>query len=130
MVNWGNFDSQVRSNVFEIKFIRRIPKAGYSKTRRMLCTRSKEILDDDWGRKFQHYVVPSGQLPYNPREKNLVIVWDFMRQDWRAVPCESCQIITKIPVDTDENLGKFYIYWFDFVRRLGGGKLFKNWMDM
>ena len=131
MVNWGTFDSQVRTNVFEIKFVRRLPPPkGYAKTRRMLCTRSKEILDSDWGRKFQNYTVPTGQLPYDPQKENLVIVWDFMRQDWRAVPCEKCNIITKIPVTTDEELSKFYIYWFDFVRRLGAGRLFKDWMNM
>jgi hypothetical protein len=130
MVSWGSFNSQVRTNVFEINFIRRLPPPpGYVGTRRMLCTRSKELLDSPWGRKFLNYTVPSGKLPYDPYQKNLVIVFDFMRQDWRAVPCESCNIVTTISIKNDEELNKFYFDWFAFLRRMGNGAQFKNWMN-
>ena len=91
----------LQENVLELKFIRRRPKPGASPTRRMLCTNARMLLDSAEAREALHYT-PSRQPPkFNPRAKNLVIVWDIFMQDYRTVNVDSCDVISQIPANDE-----------------------------
>jgi len=89
--------SVLQNNVCEIKFARRRLKPGKPNTRRMLCTNSQALLNSVDGRTVLNYRPAKGPLRYNPTQKNLVVVWDIFMQDYRAVSCDSCDLITSIP---------------------------------
>lgn len=144
-VAWSWMESQLKTNVLEVRFTRRIPKKNWAKTRRMICTKSAALLDSEWGANHFYYDRPKCQLPYNAQQKNLAIGFDPMRagmrdsycgnEGWRAIPCESVNVLSVIPLRTDEQIELFHKYWFDFMTELlvrGGGNYqqsIKSWMD-
>ena len=81
----------------EIRFIRRRPVPGRPMSRRMLCTNSNTILNSIDGRITLNFK-PSTKGPrYDPNQKNLVIAWDILMQDYRAISCDNCDLIATIP---------------------------------
>jgi hypothetical protein len=88
-------------NVLEIKFKRRTVKPGAPPTRRMLCTNSPVILLSDAGRTTLKYESSTNNLTYNPTAKNLVIAWDILKQDYRAISVDNCELISQMPVTGD-----------------------------
>jgi hypothetical protein len=91
----------LQENVREIKFVRRRPKPGSSPTRRMLCTNAATLLRSREAREALHYT-PTKQPPkYNPRAKNLLIVWDIFMQAYRTISVDSCELISQIPANDE-----------------------------
>lgn len=80
------------NNVVEIKFDRR-NKMRIPPTRRMLCTLDFTVLDTEQGRKLLGFKKPKNFPVYNAQQKNLLVVWDLIMQDWRSIPVESCIIV-------------------------------------
>ena len=93
------------NNVVEIKFVRRIPKAGSPPTRRMLCTNSLKLLNSVEGRIALNYRRAIHTLPFNPDQKNLFVTWDIFMQDYRCVSMDACQLLNTIPI---ANFWKFF----------------------
>lgn len=91
----------LENNVLEIKFKRRRPKPGAPNTRRMLCTNSPIILQSDAGRTTLHYSRPAGTPNYSPASKNIVIAWDIIKQDYRAISVDNCELLSQMPVTGD-----------------------------
>jgi|TARA_R110002051_G_scaffold300302_1_gene367681 hypothetical protein len=91
----------LENNVLEIKFKRRRPKPGGVNTRRMLCTNNPIILQSEGGHRTLHYKKPSSTPKYNPSAKGLVLAWDILKQDYRAISTDNCQIISQMPVTGD-----------------------------
>lgn len=85
------------SNVGEIKFLRRRPKAGAPPTRRMLCTNSLKLLNSTEGRLALNYRPALRSPHFNPTQKNLLITWDIFMQDYRCVNMSACELVTFIP---------------------------------
>ena len=96
-VNLSSLRSTLQSNVCEIIFEKRRPKAGDSSQRRMLCTLDQSLLNSVNGRITLNYKPPSGPPKYNPSSKNLLLVWDIIMQGWRMVSMDNCQIVNTIP---------------------------------
>lgn len=67
----------------------------------MVCTNANRVLLSPYGRISLNYAPPKGAPRFNPAEKNIAIVWDVLMQDYRAVSCESCDLIATIPA-TDQ----------------------------
>ena len=88
-------------NVLEIRFIRRREVDGRPPTRRMLCTNSAALLNSLDGRATLNYRTPIKGLRYNPSAKGVVLTWDILMQDFRAVSTDSCEILTIIPDGDD-----------------------------
>lgn len=97
LVSLTSLRSVLQNSVCEIKFARRRLKPGKPNTRRMLCTNAQSLLNSVDGRMTLNYKPAKGPLKYNPTQKNLVIVWDIFMQDYRAVSCDSCDLVTSIP---------------------------------
>jgi len=87
------------SNVAEIKFIRKRPKAGAPSTRRMLCTNSLSLLMSPEGRLALNYRRAINNPRYNPSAKNVLITWDIFMQDYRCINMAACDLINVIPAN-------------------------------
>lgn len=87
------------NNILELKFTRRRPKAGTPLTRRMLCTTSQQLLLSENGLSILHYQ-PAGGVPrYDKALYNIVVAWDLLKQDYRSISADNCELITQLPAD-------------------------------
>lgn len=88
---------ELLNNVLVLHFNRRRnPKKG--QIRRMICTKSANILESTQGRFNLNFRNPKfGGPNFNEAEHNVIVVWDILRQDYRLVPCESVVIEQIIP---------------------------------
>jgi hypothetical protein len=91
--------SVLNESVAEIKFKRRNIKDGAPINRRMLCTTASKILNSKEGRTILGYTPPKSALAFNPISKNLLIVWDIMKKDYRAVPMDNVELISTLPIE-------------------------------
>lgn len=90
------------NSVAELRFRRRIEKAGYGDYRRMLCTKDQLLLTSELGRNILNYDPPAGVgLNYNPTAKNLIVVWDIFIQQWRMVNCNDVDVVSIIKTQPD-----------------------------
>ena len=110
----------LETNVIELKFQRRRPKPGQAKTRRMLCTNSPIILESEPGRRTLHYKRGINPAPFPPAVKNLVITWDILKQDYRCVSMDNCEIITQMAVTGDGS--DFWQYFNDSIYKMTSGE--------
>ena len=89
-------------NVIELKFRRRINKPGFNDYRRMLCTNDRNLLLSKLGREILNYDPPKGYgLSYDPKAKNLVIVYDIFMQNFRAINCNDVEVVSVIKTSPD-----------------------------
>jgi hypothetical protein len=90
------------TNVVELRFRRRIEKAGVGDYRRMLCTNDQLLLTSQPGRNVLNWQPPSGGgLKYNPAAKNLIVTWDIFLQAYRMINCNDVEVITVIKTSPD-----------------------------
>lgn len=92
-------DSLLLNNVCEVRFVRRRPRAGDGPTRRMLCTKSYELLNSINGRLTLNYAPPKGPKKINEAAENVLVVWDILMQQYRTISMNSCDLIQQIPND-------------------------------
>lgn len=89
------------TNVVELRFKRRIEKAGFGDYRRMLCTNDRGLLMSALGRNILNFE-PARQSPkFNPAAKNLIITWDIFLQNYRCINCNDVEIIAVINTSPD-----------------------------
>jgi hypothetical protein len=89
------------TNVVELRFRRRIQKAGFGDYRRMLCTNDRGLLMSQLGRNILNFE-PATQPPkYNPAQKNLIITWDIFMQAYRTINCNDVEVIAVINTSPD-----------------------------
>ena len=99
LVSSANLKALLQNNVCEIRFLRKRPKLGSSPFRRMVCTNANQLLLSPYGRMSLNFAPPQGAPRFNQAEKNVVIAWDVLMQDYRAVSCDSCDLITTVPAN-------------------------------
>ena len=87
------------NNVLEIKFTRRRPKPGVPLTRRMLCTNSQQLLMSENGRSVLNFQPAGGRPVFDKELYNLVHAWDVMKQDYRCISVDNCELVTQLPAD-------------------------------
>jgi hypothetical protein len=109
-----NLKALARTHVCEVKFRRRRPIKGKSLYRRMLCTSAQNILLSLDGRVTLNYrptTPPPYMNPYyNPDRKNLVILWDIIMHDYRAINMSYCNLIAKVPANDE--------FWKYFIKEI------------
>lgn len=98
-------DSLLLNNVCELRFVRRSPRAGDGPTRRMLCTKSYDLLNSVNGRITLNYAPPKGPAKVNEAAENVLVVWDIIMQGYRTISMSSCDLIQQIPK------GEFWDYF-------------------
>lgn len=89
-MNPKTLDIILLSNVVDLTFVKRD-----GSTRRMLCTKSYNLLSSFEGKSFLRYREPkNGSQRMAPDQ---LTVWDIDVQDYRRVNCGSVQIESIIP---------------------------------
>ena len=101
IVQRATLDNILLNNVCEIRFVRRIPKVGFPPTRRMLCTKSYNLLNSTNGRITLNYRPPANPRQINEALENVVVVWDILMQDYRNVSMEQCDLINEYPANDE-----------------------------
>lgn len=108
MISHNHLVALLNDNVVELEFRKRTTGLH----RRMLCTNSKALLNSISGKIALKYEPPKGVgLKYSPSKLNLVVTWDLFWQDFRQIPLESVNIISAIPLKTDEEITRFWDYF-------------------
>jgi hypothetical protein len=101
-------DSLCRTNLVELKFIRRLKRINVPPTRRMLCTRDMRMLDSEQGRIAFNFSFPINSPAYDARSKNLLPVFDIIFQDWRNIPVESVMVMMAIPTNPQKTFWEYF----------------------
>ena len=115
----GGLKALLASHVVEVVFVRRHDKAGRPKTRRMLCSNSRLLLDNIEAKIALGFRPPKGVgLPYDPNAKNLVVAWDIFMQDYRQIPVESARVLSSMPIQNEEDLVNFWKYFNEQLSRM------------
>lgn len=108
------------TNVVELRFRRRIEKAGYGEYRRMLCTNDRGLLMSQLGRNILNFE-PARQPPkYNPVQKNLIITWDIFLQNYRCINCNDVEVIAVINTSPDPK--EWWQYFNESLLPMPGGQ--------
>jgi len=108
------------TNVVELRFRRKIEKAGFGDYRRMLCTNDKGLLMSQLGRNILNYEPPTGQLKYNPAQKNLIPVYDIFMQAYRMINCNDVEVIAVINTSPDPK--EWWQYFNDSIAPMPAGQ--------
>lgn len=98
----------LRTNVCELRFLRRRPKLGRSPYRRMLCTNSNNLLLSIDGRMTLNFNPAKGPPKFNHADKNVIVAWDVLMQDFRTINCINVDLIRSVPSNEE--------FW-DFFRK-------------
>lgn len=80
------------THAVEIVFVRR-DKQRLPRRRRMWMTLDPLLLNSAAGKKILNFRPPKFSPAYNAAAKNLLVVWDIIMQDWRAVPVDAVQVV-------------------------------------
>lgn len=91
--SYGPLYQALLNNVVEVRFVRRRQLPGLGPVRRMLCTNNSTVLTSPNGRIVLNYRTPANALHYNPAQKNLIITWDILMQDFRNISLDDCEIV-------------------------------------
>lgn len=94
-------ESLLLSNVLDLRFTRRIPVAGKPATRRMICTKSFELLNSTNGKIVLNYTPPRHGKKINEAITNTCIVWDLLMQNYRVVSADQVDVIREIPANDE-----------------------------
>lgn len=97
----ASLQSLLLNNVAEIRFRRRVEDPTRPPYRTMLCTNSTELLYSINGRTTLNFKPPTQGLKFNPSSKNIVMTWDILMQEFRAVSMDECELLNQYPA-TDE----------------------------
>ena len=110
----------LKTNVAELRFLRRIEKPGFRDFRRMLCTNDSNLLLSTPGKKVLNYSAPSGSLKYDPAPKNLVVAWDIFIQNYRMINCNDVEVIAVIKSSPDPQ--PFWKYFYERLAHMSAGQ--------
>lgn len=108
------------TNVVELRFRRRIEKAGFGDYRRMLCTNDRGLLMSQLGRNILNFE-PATQPPkFNPAQKNLIITWDIFMQNYRCINCNDVEVVAVI--NTSPNATEWWKYFNESIAPMPAGQ--------
>jgi hypothetical protein len=93
----ASLQSLLLNNVAEIRFRRRSNDPTRPPYRTMLCTNSDNILKGINGQITLNFDPPNQGPKYNPASKNIVITWDILMQEFRAVSMDDCELLNQYP---------------------------------
>lgn len=101
IVTQPTLETLLLNNVLDLRFTRRIPVADKSPTRRMICTKSFELLNSTNGKIVLNYVPPKRGKQLNEAITNTCIVWDVLMQNYRVVSADQVDVLREIPANDE-----------------------------
>jgi hypothetical protein len=67
----------------------------------MICTNANSLLLSVDGRLTLNYAPPKSLPSFSVSQKNVVVAWDVLMQDFRAISCENCNLIKTVPANNE-----------------------------
>jgi len=110
-LSYSGLKSLLQQNIVEALFRRRHYKPGYGPNRRIWCTLDRNFLLSLNARLTFNFNPPTHPPPYNAQGYNLLVVWDLMWQDWRAIALDSIDVVSVIPCHTKKQQEEFWQYF-------------------
>ena len=92
-------ESKLLGNVLDLRFVRRGDSHGRSPTRRMICTKSYDLLNTTNGRVVLNYRPPTHPKVINEAKHGVCVVWDVLMQSYRTVSMDQVTVLKEIPAD-------------------------------
>lgn len=126
---YSNLETKLRANVCILYILRRHEAYGKNRFRRMLCTNSYDLLNSLNGKIALRFMPASRAPTFNPREKNLIITWDILMQDWRCINMDECYLNYEYPVVTQDQKDKFWSEMFNKTFYLMSTEEKFGWMN-
>ena len=80
------------------------------------------------GKNILNFVRPTKGPPYNAESKGLVVVWDIIMQNWRAIPADSCEVAVVFNLTTKADQAKFFNFFDKVIMKMTASQK-KNFMD-
>jgi hypothetical protein len=74
----------------------------------MLCTLDNRLLNSAEGRVALNFRPARHAPAYNPRQYNLLVVWDLFMQDYRAINMDNCELIKAIKTTPPDEWWKYF----------------------
>lgn len=103
-------------NVVELTFVRRHERRGWNNIRGLLGTTNYELLNGPFGKSVLHFIPPIGVgMGYDYKAKNLCVVWDFFRQEYRVFGAEQVRIRKLFDLTKEEEKEKFYEWFYEYI---------------
>jgi hypothetical protein len=125
-VNNGQLQPIIGANVVELDFVRRHPKLGWSDIRGMFGTTNPGLLNSDFGFQVIHFKPPKGVgMGYDYRSKNLCVIFDIFRQEYRVFGAEQVNIHKTWPLGTEEEVEEFKAYFYEFIINMSNAQKIK-----
>jgi hypothetical protein len=115
-MNNNAVQAMLANNVVELTFVRRHEKLGWNNVRGLLGTTNYNLLNGPFGQQVVHFRPPNGKgMGYNYKSKNLCVVWDFFRQEYRVFGAESVNIRQLFDLNNPEEEESFYNWFNEFI---------------
>lgn len=116
-MNNTSLQNILANNVVELTFVRRHQKLGYNDVRAVLGTTNYKLLNSpDFGFAVLHFQPPKGVgMGYNYKAKNLCVVWDFFRQEYRVFGAEQVSIRKLFDLNDSDQEQSFYEWFKEFI---------------
>lgn len=115
-MNNSSVQSMLGNNVVELTFVRRHEKYGWDNVRGLLGTTNYKLLNGDFGNQVVHFRPPNGRgMGYDYKSKNLCVVWDFFRQEYRVFGAESVHIRQLFDLTDPDEEAAFYDWFNQFI---------------
>ena len=116
-MNNNTLQNILANNVVELTFVRRHEKIGYNNVRALLGTTNYKLLNSpDFGFAVLHFQPPKGVgMGYNYKAKNLCVVWDFFRQEYRVFGAEQVSIRKLFDLNDPDQEQLFFDWFRDFI---------------
>jgi hypothetical protein len=99
IVTQQTLETLLLNNVLDLRFTRRIKTNDKAPTRRMICTKSFELLNSTNGKIVLNYTPPKHQKQLDEAKSNVCIVWDILMQDYRIVSADQVDVLREMPAN-------------------------------
>jgi hypothetical protein len=115
-VNNSTLQKILAENVVELTFVRRHERRKWNNIRGLLGTTNYELLNGPFGFAVLHFQPPKGVgMGYDYKAKNLCVVWDFFRQEYRVFGAEQVRIRKLFILTNEDEKKKFYDWFYEYI---------------
>lgn len=101
IVSQQTLETLLLNNVLDLRFTRRVPVEGKPPTRRMICTKSYDLLNSTNGKIVLNYTPPKHNKQVNEAITNTCVVWDVLMQNYRVVSADQVDVLREMPANDE-----------------------------
>ena len=117
--DYNTLMSFMHNHVVELRFTRRHNKMGYKDTRRMVCTTNWKFLSSVFTRRIFNWNTPKSRRGVSwYKQRNLIIVWDLMVENFRIIPVTDIRFVSAYKCTSLIEKGRFILFYRRNIRTL------------